>query len=106
VRKLPLLGLMLVLELLQTTFSSIQLVQSRGDVLVAPRVLGFHGGELVQDLLENGIDPINSSGEIIKLGVKGIDHFRHFGLNRLFAPRQSGDTRTRLDLRGKFWGKI
>jgi hypothetical protein len=91
---------MLSLELLQTTFSSIQLGQSHGDVLVAPRVLGLHGGELVQNLLEDGIDPIDSSGEIIELGRKGINRLRHFGMDRLFAPRQDGGRE-----RDRIWGK-
>jgi hypothetical protein len=91
---------MLSLELLQTTFSSIQLGQSHGDVLVAPRVLGLHGGELVQNLLEDGIDPIDSSGEITKLGRKGINRLCHFGMDRLFAPRQDGGRE-----RDRIWGK-
>jgi hypothetical protein len=95
---------MLSLELLQTTFSSIQLGQSHGDVLVAPRVLGLHGGELVQNLLEDGIDPIDSSGEIIELGRKGINRLRHFGLDRLFAPRQDG-VANEIEFGEKFLGK-
>jgi hypothetical protein len=49
-----------MLEQMQTTFRSSQLGQGRGDVLVALRVPSFHGGELFQDLLEDGIDAINT----------------------------------------------